>query len=52
MKLHEFAGKSTPRGYGIYVQKSFPVREEQNTKSHVLTGSRMKNGGVLFADTP
>ena len=60
MKLHEFVGKSILRTYGIPVPKSFFVREGETVekkilpcvlKSQVLVGSRMKNGGVLFANT-
>lgn len=60
MKLHEFLSKEIMRSYGILVPKSFLVKKGETPskiflpcvlKSQVLVGSRMKNGGVLFADT-
>ncbi len=61
MKLHEFLSKEIMRSYGIPVPKSFLVRKGESPKnfflpcvlkSQVLVGSRMKNGGVLFVNTP
>jgi len=58
MKIHEYLAKGTLSFYGIKIPSSRfydSFSSERNTvlpcvlKSQVLVGSRMKNGGVLFA---
>ena len=61
MKLHEFLSKKIMCSYEVPVPRSFLVKKGESPKnfflpcvlkSQVLVGSRMKNGGVLFANTP
>lgn len=60
MKIHEFVGKKllkeagneTPNGYVIKNLDSLQVKFLSAVlKNQVLVGSRMKAGGILFANT-
>ncbi len=63
MKVHEFLSKRLLSSYGVHVPHSILVKKEKDAfreiplpyprvlKSQVLVGSRMKKGGVLFANS-
>ena len=60
MKIHEFVGKNFLKEAGIKVPKGYLIKNEKQIivkflpavlKSQVLVGSRMKNGGIVFANS-
>ncbi|MBB6063216.1 succinyl-CoA synthetase beta subunit [Thermosipho japonicus] len=60
MKIHEFVGKKLLKESGIETPKGYVIKNSDSLqvkflpavlKSQVLVGSRMKAGGILFANT-